>query len=347
MKSSNSNMDQGLREEVLISIVVPTYNGAHFLKDFSLPSVLAQTYKNWELIIVDDGSSDNTKGIIDEFRKKMDGITYIKNPKNLGLAATYNTGIKAAKGSLIAFLEQDDIWLPEKLSQQLKAMQSNKHCVCCTSRCWLLDAQRMKIFGVAWAAFSGLMIYKYVFNEIGPFDERVELFGMQDGDLKAMLDLAYAQCNPAYYLKIDKPLIIFVRSEGSLSSRRNGGVQKFIERYTSICAKYDKLEFNNNADIRFLLNFWYTHLGFNLLLAGDRKRGRAAAQRAIHLKKNRSAKLVYFLSYFPTSIARTAYTFIEIGTKKLGAFRIGSEKGNYKKEYLGAMSFIRSIKAHR
>jgi glycosyltransferase involved in cell wall biosynthesis len=331
------------KEEDLISIIVPVYNGARFLKEFSLPSVLGQTYKNWELIIVDDGSLDNTGEVIEEFRKRTDRIVYLKHAKNSGLAAAYNTGIRQAKGELIAFLEHDDIWLPKKLARQAEAMKSDKNYICSTSRCWLLDAGMMKIFGVAWASFSGLMIYRRVFDEVGFFDERPELFGMQDGDLKAMLDLTYASRNPDYYLKLSEPLIVFVRNDGSLSSRQNGGKQKFVKRYLAICDKYDRPEFNTNDAMREILNFWYAHLALNQLFVGDRRASRSSARRARQLKDDGAARLIYLLSYLPAGMVRTAYGIMDTGAKKFGGFRIRSEKKKYKEEYEEVVKIVQSI----
>ena len=101
-----------------VSVIIPTYNRAH-LVDRAIQSVLNQTYKDFELIIVDDGSTDNTEDIIKEFQKKDERIKYIRHEENRGGSAARNTGIKAAKGEYIAFLDSDDEWLPIKLGRQI------------------------------------------------------------------------------------------------------------------------------------------------------------------------------------------------------------------------------------
>ena len=106
----------------LVSIVMPSYNTARFIKN-SIDSVLAQTYKNWELLIVDDCSTDNTDEIVTQFNDSR--ITYVKNEKNSGAAVSRNHALAQAKGKWIAFLDSDDLWAPEKLEKQLKFMAEN------------------------------------------------------------------------------------------------------------------------------------------------------------------------------------------------------------------------------
>lgn len=100
-----------------VSVIIPTYNRAHLLGR-AIRSVLNQTYQDFELIIVDDGSSDNTDEVVKSFNDVR--VRYIKHKKNRGGAAARNTGIKAARGKYIAFQDSDDEWLPEKLEKQMK-----------------------------------------------------------------------------------------------------------------------------------------------------------------------------------------------------------------------------------
>lgn len=109
-------MNQGL-----VSIVTPVYNAEKFLSE-TIKSVQEQTYKNWELLLVDDCSKDNSAKIIKEFKKHDDRIKYIKLEKNSGAAISRNTGIKNAKGRFIAFVDSDDLWEPEKLEIQISYM---------------------------------------------------------------------------------------------------------------------------------------------------------------------------------------------------------------------------------
>jgi glycosyltransferase involved in cell wall biosynthesis len=105
-----------------VSVIIPTYNRADFIED-AVESVLCQTYKDYEIIIVDDGSTDSTKDVLQKFHNK---IRYIyKN--NGGEASARNTGIKHAQGEYIAFLDSDDLWLPKRLKFGVQALDFNKN----------------------------------------------------------------------------------------------------------------------------------------------------------------------------------------------------------------------------
>ena len=107
----------------IVSTIIPTYNRAHLIGR-SIRSVLAQTYEDFELIIVDDGSTDNTEEVVRAFNDQR--IRYIKHPINRGVSAARNTGIKVARGHYIAFQDSDDEWLPHKLERQMALFESDK-----------------------------------------------------------------------------------------------------------------------------------------------------------------------------------------------------------------------------
>ena len=105
-----------------VSIIMPSYNTAQFLLQ-SVQSVVAQTYKDWELIIVDDCSTDNTDEVIASISDER--IRYIKNEQNSGAAVSRNKALREARGRWIAFLDSDDLWHPEKLEKQIRFMKAN------------------------------------------------------------------------------------------------------------------------------------------------------------------------------------------------------------------------------
>ena len=107
----------------LVSIIMPSYNTAIFIAE-SIQSVLAQSYKDWELIIVDDCSTDNTDQIVKPFLVD-DRIKYLKNDRNSGAAVSRNRALREAKGKWIAFLDSDDLWMPDKLKKQISFMEKN------------------------------------------------------------------------------------------------------------------------------------------------------------------------------------------------------------------------------
>ena len=110
----------------LVSIIMPAFNSARYICE-SIDSVLAQTYAEWELWVVDDGSTDNTAEVVKKFKDRR--IHYVKQATNKGVAAARNLGIEKSRGRFLAFLDSDDIWLPEKLEKQL-AFMNRKNAVC-------------------------------------------------------------------------------------------------------------------------------------------------------------------------------------------------------------------------
>ena len=123
----------------LVSIIMPSYNTGRFIAE-SIRSVLAQTYTNWELIIVDDASTDNTDEVVEKFIELAEvnatchpreggdlpsKIRYLKNDHNSGAAVSRNRALREAKGKWVAFLDSDDLWTPDKLEKQLSFMVQN------------------------------------------------------------------------------------------------------------------------------------------------------------------------------------------------------------------------------
>ena len=126
-------------EGPLISVIMSVFNAESYLED-SIKSILNQSYIKFEFIIIDDGSSDNSKNIILKFMKIDDRIKLIKQ-KNMGLTKSLNKGIKISKGDYIARHDADDISRPERLEIQIKAMINNSIDLCCC-RTWLTQNKR-------------------------------------------------------------------------------------------------------------------------------------------------------------------------------------------------------------
>ncbi len=108
----------------LVSIIMPSFNTANFIGK-TIESVLNQTYKHWELLIIDDCSTDNTDEVMLKYRDER--IIYKKNKKNLGAAISRNKALEKARGKWIAFLDSDDLWYPTKLEEQINFMKENKY----------------------------------------------------------------------------------------------------------------------------------------------------------------------------------------------------------------------------
>lgn len=109
----------------LVSVIMPSFNTALFIAD-SIRCVITQTYRNWELLIVDDCSTDDTDEVVKPFLSD-ERIRYFKNEKNSGAAVSRNRALREAKGRWIAFLDSDDLWMPDKLEQQIQFMKKNSY----------------------------------------------------------------------------------------------------------------------------------------------------------------------------------------------------------------------------
>lgn len=120
------------KKEELVSIIMPAYNCGDFIGT-TLDSVINQSYKNWEVIVVDDCSTDNTADVVQKYIKKDNRIKYHKLEKNSGAAVARNKSVDLATGKYMAFLDSDDVWFPEKLTKQIGFMEENDYGFTCTS----------------------------------------------------------------------------------------------------------------------------------------------------------------------------------------------------------------------
>ena len=116
----------------LVSIITPTYNCGPFIAE-TIASAQAQTYTNWEMIIVDDCSTDNTREIVEEIAEQDARVKYYCLEENSGAAVARTRAMEIAEGEYMAFLDSDDLWMPEKLETQIAFMRNNGYAFSCTA----------------------------------------------------------------------------------------------------------------------------------------------------------------------------------------------------------------------
>jgi len=195
----------------LVSVIIPTYNRAWINKE-AIDSVLKQDFENYELIVVDDGSTDTTSEILSAYKEDIRVFTQ----NNKGVSAARNLGISKAKGEFITFLDSDDLWLPEKLTAQVDFFKSNPEAlVCQTEEIWIRNGKRvnpkkrhMKFSGMIFeqslplciVSPSAVMMRGNLFEKAGLFDEKLP--ACEDYDLWLRISCQY----PIYLLRT--PLII-------------------------------------------------------------------------------------------------------------------------------------------
>jgi len=188
------------QDHPFVSVIIPSHNRGWILKE-AIDSVLLQDYKYFELIVIDDGSTDNTRNMLEAYAGQIKIITQ----KNKGVSAARNAGIASSAGDLIAFLDSDDLWLPKKLSRQVDFFISNSDALICqTEEIWIRNGKRVnpkikhkKISGdifepslfLCLVSPSAVMIKKSLLDSVGVFDE--ELFACEDYDLWLRISYKY------------------------------------------------------------------------------------------------------------------------------------------------------------
>lgn len=222
----------------LVSIILPTYNGSERI-EMAIQSILAQKYSNWELLVLDDGSIDNTALIVDNFVKKDSKIRYIKNEVNLGIQKTLNKGLIQAKGEYIARIDDDDVWIDEnKLNEQVSFLEKNKEHVLVGTGVIIVDENNKELFRYLLPENDGQIRYKIlskncfihssvlfkkdIVMQIGGYDETINTRHVEDYDLWLRLGIQGKFANlPSYSVK-------FKLHDASISA------QNKIEQYKKI-----------------------------------------------------------------------------------------------------------------
>ena len=214
-----------------VSVIIPTFNRSKKVVK-AVESVLNQDLKDFEIIVVDDGSTDNTNKTLSKY---MSSIKYIRQSVNRGVSAARNRGIKNSTASWIAFLDSDDYWLNEKLSVQIEFVDRNPGAVACqTEEIWIRNGKRINpkrrhkkpsgdIFKqslkLCLVSPSSVILKRSLFKEVGFFDETLP--AAEDYDLWLRISCRY----PIYL--IDKGLVVKEGGHEDQLSRRFAGMDRF------------------------------------------------------------------------------------------------------------------------
>jgi len=229
-------------DNLLISVVIPTHNRPDYLKK-AIKTVLNQTYKNFEIIVVDDASTTNTIEVINSFNDNR--IIYLKNDKQCGAPKSRNNGIEKAKGDYIAFLDDDDEWEPTKLEKQLKEFDDDHVGLVV---CYSLDkrfgmtrfskpkrkvsfADLLKSFNLS--STSSYVARKTAVEKAGYFD--VNLPSAQEYDLAIRLSMHYE------VRTVTEVLMIQNASIGQISTNWTRKIRGILALYSKYGNEYTKL----------------------------------------------------------------------------------------------------------
>ena len=221
-----------------ISVITPSYNSEKFIKE-CIFSVIDQDYKNLEHIIIDDCSSDNSVRVIERLANEFSHIRLIKNPINSGPAKSRNNGLKISKGNLICFLDSDDVWLKNKLKEQLKFAKLNKYPIICGG--YVKFGKGFNSFSVIHnnlneISFNKMKYSNWIYTSSVMVDKRIT------GDFKLNPDLYYddygcwlvliKNFGEAYY--IQKNILRYRVTAGSVSRNKINSAMKTIQIYNKV-----------------------------------------------------------------------------------------------------------------
>lgn len=287
-----------------VSVMIPTHNRSTLLR-VAIQSVLQQTFQDFETVVVDDASNDNTEEVVNSFADQR--IKYIRHKTNQGEATTRNTGLKNGKGEYIAFLDDDDEWLPDKLQKQVAILDHSPKEVGGVNTGWVtidgatgriltrkLPSKKGNIFPELlyhqyYLAPSSLMLRKSCIDKVGCFDESIP-FGL-DHDMWLRIAKEFQfEC-------IEEPLMKYRIHEKRLTRNFNlviAGREKFVEKYKQWLKMIPKSYSRE-----------YIKLGILYCLNGNLKKGRTAYRRSIALYPYRMKPyFILFLTYMGANVFR-------------------------------------------
>lgn len=252
------------KKEELVSIIVPVYNCEEYVKE-TIESIENQTYKNWELIIIDDNSTDNSLKIIKEkVKENKEKIKYIHLTENKGVAIARNTGLEIAQGNYIAFLDGDDVWKENKLEEQMQFIKQNDYGFTFTSYTYLKengnkDVKKIpKKITYKEALKNTTILTSTVIIDTNKIDKKLLVMpNIRKGQDTATWWQILKNGNTAYGL--DKRLTLYRVRNNSLSFnkvkalKRTWNLYRNVEKFSVLKSSYYFLHYMWNAALRRIL----------------------------------------------------------------------------------------------
>jgi glycosyltransferase involved in cell wall biosynthesis len=293
-----------------VTVLIPAYNAAATIRR-AVDSVLAQTYRNYEIVVIDDASRDATAEIVGT--QYGDQVRLLRLPRNLGESGAMNAGIAVAKGDLIAFLDADDEWLPEKLARQAAALERNPNAVLACSGCRFVDATGSQsrdagIFALSVAPsevwrllLAQTLIAKpcvtaraKALSAVGPFDTGLAVGADQD------MWIRLAATGEVEF--VPEILTVVHDTAGSLTKVYADKIDRYVLPMIRRHIEQQRHRLSRR-EIRAILGVRYATVGRNLYFAGSLVRGANLLLRAALLGHRVAANLWYLITASPPAKA--------------------------------------------
>jgi glycosyltransferase involved in cell wall biosynthesis len=285
-----------------VSVIIPTYNRTRLLYS-AIKSVLNQTFEDFEVIVVDDASADSTRQVVGKFKDRR--IRYIRHKENKGGSAARNTGIKGSKGKFIAFLDDDDMWMPSKLEKQVDLISKNLEIGAVYTGVYIIN----KSDKIIWCDFpllkgnifpiilkknyvgscSQVLVRKECFDRVGLFDE--SLSAGQDWDMWIRLAKHYQ------FDYVNETLVLYRVHEKRISTNPYAKLQAAKLLFEKFSAELKRSE-NTRA-----VGYWHYEFGKLYCECKNMRKGREEFTKAIEVNpRSVMCYLHLFASFFGLTI---------------------------------------------
>ena len=296
----------------LVSVIIPSWNAGAFIGE-TISSALAQTYRNLEIIVVDDGSTDDTAGIVKKFTDPR--LIYHYQQNSGRPAHARNTGVKLSKGRYIAFLDSDDLWMPQKIEKQMAIIQKNKDVALVSTNAYLLRGSEKTlhpmVHGLKDGYFnctklspedkvvnSSALVNKEILNHLGGLNENADLKAIEDYDLWLRLASKY----PCYF--VNEHLVYCRIGHVSVT----GSSKNCLDRELNHLYKYFPTYHLPPKMAKDRLSLLMLQLAFYQLDVGE-KEWRKSLRNSVYARPSAFGIIRYIYSFLPRKVAIPMHNF--------------------------------------